>query len=243
MQFEAACRNTHGFDRALDMLAEEVSALGFDAVDYAFMPQLRTPDGGWGAPDIASRNFPPRWKPGWSRYCREDPYLWSCYGRNLPLDWNEVKGADWLSETQRQAIAYIDGLGFLDGVTVPIHLAGGSFAFVSAVSRPSHGPWRVRQESVEQKLFVLAHTFHAAVARHFDLRGPERPATLSPRECEMLHHAAVGRSAAETARLVHRSIETVRRQRKSAMSKLGARTIAQAVARALSLGLIDRRSC
>jgi DNA-binding CsgD family transcriptional regulator len=35
----------------------------------------------------------------------------------------------------------------------------------------------------------------------------------------------------------------VRRQRKSAMSKLGARTIAQAVARALSLGLIDRRSC
>ena len=242
VQFEAVSRTAHTFDRALDLLAEEVSALGFDAVDYAFMPQLRTPDGGWGAPDIASRNFPPRWKPGWSRYCREDPYLWSCYRRNLPLDWNDVKEAPWLNDTQRMAIAYIDGLGFLDGVTVPIHLAGGSFAFVSAVSRPRHGAWRAQQERVEEKLFVLAHTFHAAVARHVSPGEQECLVALSRREREVLRHAAGGLTATGTARRLHRSVETVRRQRKSAMNKLSAHTVTQAVARAVSLGLIDQPS-
>jgi LuxR family transcriptional regulator len=227
------------FDRALDRLAEEASALGFDAVDYAFMPRARTPDGGFSAPDIESRNLPPNWKPGWSRYCREDPYLWTCYRRNLPLDWDEVKGAAWLSDTQKQAIAYIDGLGFLDGITVPIHLAGGSFAFVSGMARPRHGVWRAQQASTTEKLFVLAHTFHAAVARHVGGARGEHPVALAPRECDVLHHAARGLSAPETARLMHRSVETVRRQRKSAMDKLGAHTIAHAVARAVSLSLIE----
>ena len=241
MQFEAVSRHAYSFDRALDHLAEEVSAVGFDGVGYAFMPQLRTRDGGWSAPDIASRNLPPRWKLGWSRYCRQDPYLWSCYRRTLPLDWNEVKGASWLNDTQRQAIAYIDDLGFLDGITVPIHLGGGSFAFVSAVSRPRHGVWRAQQQYTEEKLFVLAHRFHATVARHVGPSGQECPIALSRRECEVLHHAADGLSVTETARLLHRAAETVRRQRKSAISKLAARTITQAVARATSLGLIDQR--
>lgn len=213
--------------------------LGFDAVDYAFMPRARTPDGRFSVPDIASRNLPPHWKAGWARYCREDPYLWTCYRRNLPLDWDEVKGAGWLSDIQRQAVAYIDGLGFLDGITVPIHLAGGGFAFVSGMARPRHGAWRARQAWATDRLFVLAHTFHAAVARHVEEPGGGRAVALSPRERDVLHHAARGLSAPATARLMHRSVETVRRQRKSAMDKLDARTIAHAVARAVSLGMIE----
>ena len=240
MQLEAAFRNARSFDHALDLLAEEAAALGFDGVDYAYMPRARKCDGSWNAPEIVSRNFPPRWNRGWSRYASADPYLCSCYQRNLPLDWNEVKGAAWLSETQKQAISYIDGLGFLDGITVPIHLPGGSFAFISAVSHPHLGTWRACELPVREKLFVLAHTFHASVARHSGIAVAERATSLSPREREVLRHAAAGLSAPATARGIHRSAETVRRQRKSAMSKLGAHTIAQAVARAIAMGLIDQ---
>lgn len=232
-------RAAQSFDRALDRLAEETAVLGFDAVDYAFLPRPRLPDGRFNAPDIESRNFPRDWKSGWARYCREDPYLWTCYRRNLPLDWDEVKGSGWLSDIQRQAIAYIDGLGFMDGITVPIHLAGGGFAFVSGMGRLRQGAWRAQQSWATDKLFVLAHAFHAEVIRYVGGPGGGRPIALSPRECDVLHHAARGLSAPATARFLHRSVETVRHQRKSAMDKLDARTITHAVARAVSLGMIE----
>lgn len=81
-EFSAA----RSFPSALDALAERALALGFDAVDYAYMPCARRADGGWHAPDIASRRFPPRWESGWRQYAALDPYLSTCYQRNVPLD-------------------------------------------------------------------------------------------------------------------------------------------------------------
>lgn len=238
MHAESLFQGVPGMDAALDLLADEVGALGFDAVDYGFMPRIRDSDGRWRAPDIVARNLPAQWQLGWSRYSRDDPYLWSCYQRNLPLDWDEVKAAGWLSTTQKQAIAYVEELGFGDGVTVPIHLPGGSFAFVSALAKPHQGAWRAQKAQMTERLFFLAHSFHAAVAPHVE--PPAMTKTmLSPREREVLRHAANGLSAPETARATHRSVETVRRQRKSAMRKLEARNIAQAIARASATGLLE----
>jgi LuxR family transcriptional regulator len=234
-----AFRNTSSFENALDVLADEVRSLGFDAVDYGFMPCARGSDGAWNAPEIRARNFPLRWDLGWKRYSSQDPYLWTAYQRNLPLDWNEVKGAAWLSDIQHQAITFIDELGFLDGVSIPIHLSGQSFAFVSGVSHAREGSWRAEQACVEQDLFVLAHAFHAAVMQHVHVSARPDASTLTRREREILRCASAGLSAPATARSIHRSVETVRRHRKSAMRKLGAHTIAQAVARTMSLGLLE----
>ena len=241
MQTAAAVfRNVRSFDSALDRLAAAAAQLGFDAVDYGYMPRARSGDGRWFAPDIVARNFPRRWTRGWTRYASQDPYLCSCYPLTLPLDWNDVKGADWLTPTQQQAIAYIDDeLGFRDGITVPIHVPGGAFAFVSGVSRLRRGAWRDQQDAMTEKLFVLAHAFHAAASCQLASSVPVQGGAISPREREILYYAAAGLSAPATARTVHRSVETVRRQRKSAMSKLGAHTIAQAVARALAAGVIE----
>ena len=241
MHAESLFRSAPGFDAALDVLADEVGAIGFDAVDYGFMPRIRDSDGRWSAPDIVARNLPVEWELGWSRYSRDDPYLRSCYQRNLPLDWDDVKAAGWLSTTQRQAIAYIDALGFGDGVTVPIHLPGGRFAFVSALAKPRQGAWRAHKAEMTERLFFLAHAFHAAVAPHVEPTALKET-SISPREREVLRHAANGLSAPETARATHRSVETVRRQRMSAMKKLAARSIAQAVARASATGLLEDRS-
>ncbi len=242
MSIDPVFSGARSFDHALDILADQAGRLGFDAIDYAYMPQVRTSDGGWIAADIASRNFPTRWQRGWSRFGRHDPYLWTCYERTLPLDWNEVKGAAWLSPLQREAIEYVDDLGFRDGMSVPIHLPGGRFAFVSGLARDRVGGWRRQEAAASERLFVLAHQFHSAVAPRL---GRERVAPgagpLSPRERECLRYAAAGYSSVATAAATGRSAETVRRQRKSAMGKLNARTIAQAVASASALGLLDGR--
>lgn len=236
----ARFHSARSFDVALDRLAEATHALGFDAVDYGFMPRARSADGGYHAPDIAWRNWPTRWIAGWKRYSRQDPFLYAGYPRTLPLDWRDVRGASWLNSTQKEALAYVEDIGFLDGMTVPIHLPDGAFAFVTAVSHAPEGRWRAQQTQVRDSLFVMAHDFHAAVAPRFGWNAMPREAPrLSPREREILAHAAAGHSAPETARRVHRSVETVRRQRKSAMEKLGAHTVVQAVARAMNLGLLS----
>jgi len=240
MQIETDFHRARTFDVALDRLAEATHALGFDAVDYGFMSRARTPDGRYNAPDIAWRNWPARVKTGWSRYSRVDPFLVASYPQTLPLDWRNVKGAGWLTPLQKEALAYVENIGIGDGLSVPIHLPGGGFAFVTAVAHEGHSAWRAQQAQVTDQLFVMAHEFHAAVATRFGLQAEKpRDVKLSPRECEMLAHAAAGLSAPETARLVHRSVETVRRQRKSAMEKLGAHTVAQAVAHAMGLGLLS----
>ena len=235
----ARFHTARSFDHALDRLAEATHQLGFDAVDYGFMPRVRSADGGYHAPDIAWRNWPARWIAGWKRYGRQDPFLYAGYPRTLPLDWREVRGATWLNSTQKEALAYVEDIGFLDGMTVPIHLPEGAFAFVTAVSHAPEGRWRAQQAQVRDALFVMAHDFHASVGPRFGLPSSRVAATkLSPREREILAHAAAGHSAPETARRVHRSVETVRRQRKSAMEKLGAHSVTQAVATAMHEGLL-----
>lgn len=232
---------SRSFDHALDILAQETLALGFDAVDYAYMPQVRSSNGGWVAAKVITRNFPARWARDWERVGPNDPYLYSCYERNLPLDWQEVRGARWLTRAHKQTLGYLDDVGFPDGLTIPIHLSGGRFAFVSGLAGTPSGVWRRDESAAREKLFLLAHGFHGAVARRFlDSRELARPISLSARERECLRYAAAGYSAPETAEAACRSPETIRRQRKSAMRKLSARSISQAVAQACLLGLLDR---
>ena len=49
---EAIFRDARSFEYALDLLVDETASLGFDAVDYAFMPAARNGEGGWNAPNI-----------------------------------------------------------------------------------------------------------------------------------------------------------------------------------------------
>jgi DNA-binding CsgD family transcriptional regulator len=68
---------------------------------------------------------------------------------------------------------------------------------------------------------------------------PTRPeAELSRREREIIHLVAEGGTAAEIAHDLHISPHTVRTHVRNAMDKLGARSRAQLVAKAVGLGLV-----
>lgn len=74
--------------------------------------------------------------------------------------------------------------------------------------------------------------------RHFRRRGlPEEPAgKLSKREMEVVHLVALGATSPEIAATLHISHNTVRKHVGNAMKKLGARSRAQLVAKALGDG-------
>lgn len=231
---------SRSFDAALDLLAEEALGLGLDGVDYAFLPSSGLVTGGWARGPIFARNFPSRWETGWMRVGRFDPILPLTYRRGLPVDWQVVKGHPGLSDAQRAALAFLEsGMGFPGGITVPIHLPGNRFAFVSGVSRRAGADWAALSAATMVPLMALAHTFHHVVATRFPSPAGADTLRLTRRELECLQFAANGRSAPATARLLNRSVDTVRRHLKRAMAKLGARTIAQSVGIAASCGLLE----
>jgi DNA-binding CsgD family transcriptional regulator len=76
--------------------------------------------------------------------------------------------------------------------------------------------------------------------RHFRRRdGEATPSELSPREREVLSMVAHGKTSPEIATELHISHNTVRKHVNSAMRKLGARSRAHLVAKALGEGHID----
>tara|TARA_B110001452_G_scaffold264246_1_gene266950 strand:+ start:1383 stop:2105 length:723 start_codon:yes stop_codon:yes gene_type:complete len=230
--------STANFDEAMDVLEEKFLGLGFDRVDYAYIPHAPLCAGKWASPDVIARNFPRNWKQGWSRYSSADPFYQDAYRTNLPLDWDHTKQATWLSSFQRDAISYIeDSVGLADGITVPLHLSGGRFAFVSAATA-QRTTWRRDRRTVEQTALVLAHSFHAHVSR-FVCNDTHITIELKQREIECLEAAARGNSAQDTADEICRCVDTVRFHLKNASAKLGARNITHAVSIATAQGFLQ----
>lgn len=236
----ARLRSAGRFETALDVLAEEARALGFDGVDYACLASTRLVHGDWASGPVHARNFPAHWQRGWARYGRHDAILPLCFHRGLPVDWQTVRTVLRLDAAQRAALDFLDlDMGFPGGITVPIHLPANRFAFVSAVSARRGADWQRLSACAMAPLMVLAHTFHHVAATRWPPATSLSSPRLTRREIDCLRHAANGNSAPNTARLLHRSVETVRGHLKRAMAKLGAHTVTQAVAIAASSGAID----
>lgn len=82
---------------------------------------------------------------------------------------------------------------------------------------------------------ALANAVHSAV---LDTLHPESPVTLTGQQVSVLTGLARGDAPADTARRMCISSNTVRTHRQAAYKRLGARTAGQAVALAMSYGLI-----
>jgi RNA polymerase sigma factor (sigma-70 family) len=80
--------------------------------------------------------------------------------------------------------------------------------------------------SVEE---VVEQRERLALALSGEADGVARLESLTPSELEVLRGAALGETAEETADRLRKSVDTVKSQRRAALRRLGARSIAQAV--------------
>src|SRR5258708_27827929 len=78
----------------------------------------------------------------------------------------------------------------------------------------------------------------ALLARRRDRDGPEPRSTLTAREREVLRMLALGHTNAETAAQLQISLRTAEAHRATLVHKLGARTRADLVSRAIEMGLL-----
>jgi LuxR family transcriptional regulator len=238
--FAANLETSADLDEAMDVLQDVASALGFPLVDYACIPCARRADGSWLPPPLRTRNFPSRWDVEWDRYRADDPYYHASFRGTEIIDWADVQQkADQLSPAERDCLSYIADKGLGHGLTIPFHMAGSRFGFLSVIGDSTTDDWDLRAAETKGLLLLVAHYFHNTVSARFSPFRLQPVEELSPREAECLSWCAQGKTIEDVAAILGLSGETVRIYMKRVSRKLNAVNRAHAVAKACFLGLID----
>ena len=171
-----------------------------------------------------------------SGYLRIDPVIQGCFQRFHPVEWKKL---DWSSKAARammaEAIEY--GLGN-QGYSIPLRGPKGQFALFTMNDSCSDDEWRAFCDENVRDLLMIAHYFNRKALEFEKSDDDKAQKPLSPREADALTFLALGYSRAQIAEMLEISEHTLRVYVESARFKLGALNTTQAVARALSLGLI-----
>jgi DNA-binding CsgD family transcriptional regulator len=169
-------------------------------------------------------------------YARVDPVVQGCFRRFNPVDWKRL---DW---SGRQARSFLSealdaGVGN-QGYSVPIRGPNGQFAMFTVSGRKSDGDWARFTAEYMSDLILISHFVNQKaleIERGTDFYAMQ---SLSPREVDVLTMLAMGLNRAQAADSLAISEHTLRAYVESARFKLGANNTTQAVARAISEGLV-----
>jgi LuxR family transcriptional activator of conjugal transfer of Ti plasmids len=231
----------HIFQTFIDHLAESTDvrtlrtgmADAAAALDLSCFAYLSVPSQPHSEPQHIT-TYPPSWTAHYLRnhYERLDPVVAQALSSSEPFDWGlEVKPTR-LSKSRQQLFDEAAGFGIRCGFTIPIHDGRGPIAAVTFAADEPHTPSFQRCVNEHKRVLqLMAMYFHAHARRKL---APERVidgVMLSPREFECLEWAAQGKTAWETARILGISRHTAATYLETAKTKLGVRTVVQAVAR------------
>lgn len=167
---------------------------------------------------------------------RTDPAFVLSFARLLPTDWDAIHRLDGSRAVLEAASAHQIPVR---GIAVPIRdeTTGDSLFNVNLDCHEAE--WRLRRNALARDFMVIGHVFH--VMMRGLVRGSEpliELPRLSPREVDVMRLAAQGYSAKRTALKLGISPHSVRVHLTLARRRLKARNTAEAVAIALTRGLL-----
>ncbi len=166
-------------------------------------------------------------------YVDVDPVLREGFHRSLPFDWSEIK----ITTAAEQALmmdAMAHGVGPM-GMSIPVLSKQGHRGLISLSDSRPFQAWEEFRSAHLSDLIGIANRLHGRVVR--ELFGEERP-NVTPRELECLRLTAEGKDTTDIAIILDISPHTARDHLKSARFKLDCATSAQAISKAMTLGLL-----
>lgn len=177
------------------------------------------------------------WKKRYAQknYADVDPILRAGLSGILPIDWDDI---DRSNPVVRQFFGEAQELDVGSrGLSIPIRGRNSEFALFTVTSDMSEHDWKAEKRAMMRELMLLSWQFHSSVID--DVLAPEHNVSLSHREASCLRFKALGKSDQDVADILGISKSTVRFHIESARGRLGAANVIQAVAKALTLGLIS----
>jgi LuxR family transcriptional regulator, activator of conjugal transfer of Ti plasmids len=177
-------------------------------------------------------NYPTAWTSLYlaKGYEEIDPVIDKALQTHEPFQWGCECWSHQIGVPQFQLLEEAAHFGIRCGFTIPIHDPLSGTAAVTFAADNCHLKFARRIERHQSLLQLLAILFHSRARLTL---APERSVAgivLSPREYECLEWAAKGKSAWEIGCILNISRRTAAFHLDNAKSKLGVRTISQAVA-------------
>lgn len=177
-------------------------------------------------------NYPNAWTSHYlaSGYEEIDPVIDRAVRTREPFQWGCEYWSHQICGSQLQLLEEAANFGIRCGFTIPIHDPSSRIAAVTFAADNDHAKFARCVERHQSLLQLLAILFHSRARLSL---APERSVTgivLSPREYECLEWAAKGKSAWDIGSILNISRRTAAFHLDNAKSKLGVRTISQAVA-------------
>lgn len=220
--------------QATNLMTKFVSAEGLKHISYA---ALNVPVANSARP-LVTVTYTREWQ---KRYAQEnyvdiDPVIKAGLGGILPVDWKQIDRSspavkNFFGEAQELEVGK-------NGLSIPIRGRSGEFALFTLTSDMSDHDWELKRKEIIRDSMVLAFNFHAAALRSVMVEQAQIP-NLSHREASCLRWKAFGKSESEIASILAISVHTVRFHMECARAKLEAGNATHAVAKAISLGLIN----
>jgi LuxR family transcriptional regulator, quorum-sensing system regulator CinR len=166
-------------------------------------------------------------------YADVDPVLREAFRRTIPFEWSELTlGGE--AEALFLADAVSHGVG-PHGFSVPVLSKRGHRGHFGVSSSRPEQEWSTFLRTTRSTLIEIANRLHRRIiAEVFGEGGPH----LTARELECLRWVALGKSTGEIAAILKISPHTARGYLKSVHHKLDCVTSAQAVSKAIQLGLL-----
>lgn len=167
-------------------------------------------------------------------YVDVDPVLKQGFKRTLPFDWSELR-----IETPEEMEFFHDALAHgvgPHGLSIPVRSKQGHRGLFSVSSTASQSDWAMTRERRLSTMIEIANRLHRRVVS--EIFGEDAP-HLTDRELECLQWVALGKDTGDIAQILNISHHTTRDYLKSVRFKLDCVTTAQAVNKAVHLGLMN----
>lgn len=210
-----------------NVLAAAGAAFDLSCFAYLLLPRSQRE-----RPQLIS-TYPQRWTDHYlkNRYETLDPVIIETLANSEPFEWGSGMSPKPLLKPQQALLEQAAEFGIRCGFTIPIHDSRGPVAAVTFATDERCAAFCRCIECNRQVLQLMAMYFHAHVRRRLAQHRIVDGISLSPRELECLEWAALGKSAWEIGRILNISRRTAAFHLDNAKTKLGVRTICQAVAR------------
>jgi len=185
----------------------------------------------------AFTTYPDAWKEHYmgERFHLVDPTLKAASRSIAPVDWQRLRQDPGFQSVFHRARDFNLPES---GLTVPVRGPFGDTGLLSVTSDLTTPDWIKLKGQVIQQLQTLAVNLHDTVMHSERLSYLLGRAALSAREVEILQWIAAGKSQQDVGDILSISVRTVEVHIRSSREKLCTLTTAQAVGRAVSLGLI-----
>ena len=182
-------------------------------------------------------NYPDEWQRRYvdQGFQNKDPALLMA-GRSIaPVDWQRLRKEATFQSIFREAHDF----GIAEqGVTIPVRGPFGDVGLFSVTRDCSDREWVSLKSKILGELQNAAVHLHDHVVKANALTRSLTHPSLSARELEILQWIAAGKSQQDVADILAISNRTVEVHLRSSRTKLGALSTAQAVGRAIGLGLV-----